>query len=160
LTPEGRALCEQLQAAVPREQPDRGAALERALAAFPRDLKEIRQRGLAYFRYSLLDRSMGPAGEWQEATWDQLVDAGVVAAHAMRYDDFLPVSAAGIFRSNLGGAAPRTYDAAGSRRALEAALGRPILDADVLCASAQAESIEAVRRQLSTAHSASVLEVG
>jgi len=44
------------------------------------------------------------------------------------YEDFLPVSAAGIFQSNLAGEAPRAYGEASSQAEFEAALGRPTID--------------------------------
>lgn len=44
------------------------------------------------------------------------------------YEDFLPVSAAGIFRSNLGGDAQAGYENAGNQEAFEKALGEGVLD--------------------------------
>lgn len=151
LTSSGRALYEKLLTAVPRGAPDYSAALERAFETFPSDLKEIRQRGLAYFRYAVLPGNIGGTIDLHNASVEDLVEAAVVAAEPLTYEDFLPVSAAGIFRSNLGAGGRGQYDAIDSRNAFEAALGRPVVDADALYAATERESIEAVRRQLSVA---------
>ena len=42
---------------------------------------------------------------------DALVEQGLVEAQPITYEDFLPVSAAGIFQSNLGGAQNDAYAA-------------------------------------------------
>jgi len=59
---------------------------------------------------------------------DQLIETGLIDALPVRYEDFLPVSAAGIFRSNLG--EEDTVYAAGDSRKLEfeACLGTSVLD--------------------------------
>ena len=44
------------------------------------------------------------------------------------YEDFLPVSAAGIFQSNLSGETRHDYAGASSQAAFEAALGRTVID--------------------------------
>ena len=101
----------------------RGAALtpkgralyDQCLAAknftdFPDDAQVMRSQGLAYF-----DSSDVP----------------------LTYEDFLPVSAAGIFKSNLRESADvETAEATGSQTAFETALGRPVLDMFDLYAAA------------------------
>ena len=77
--------------------------------------------------------------------WDRMRADGLVYARGgapILYEDFLPASAAGIFRSNLDEAAAADADAraAGTRGALEAALGRPILDEFALY-EAQADAV-------------------
>ena len=61
------------------------------------------------------------------------------------YEDFLPVSAAGIFQSNLGGGEQRAYDAHANQDAFEAALGAKIHDPFALYQQAQDASIAALR---------------
>ena len=51
-----------------------------------------------------------------------------MVAEPILYEDFLPVSAAGIFRSNLGYSAGEGVHSQPRREALEAALGCAILD--------------------------------
>lgn len=74
-----------------------------AFDAIPDDLEALAGSGLAFVRQD----GSGP--------------------RALTYEDFLPVSAAGIFRSNLGGSG-RVGDAPSDRAAFEAALGRPCAD--------------------------------
>lgn len=51
------------------------------------------------------------------------------AGNPLTYEDFLPVSAAGIFKSNLRESeTSETLEATGNQRAFETALGRPVLD--------------------------------
>jgi uncharacterized glyoxalase superfamily metalloenzyme YdcJ len=75
---------------------------------------------------------------------DALVAQGAVSAEPIVYEDFLPVSAAGIFQSNLGGAEQRSYQANEAREAFERDLGAPVLDEFALYEAAQQRSIDAV----------------
>jgi uncharacterized glyoxalase superfamily metalloenzyme YdcJ len=53
----------------------------------------------------------------------------------LTYEDFLPVSAAGIFQSNLGDETRETYGDQGAQASFEVALGRPVLDPFALYAA-------------------------
>lgn len=64
---------------------------------FPTDEDGLRREGLAYFTYSVTGRADGVTD------LDSLIDAGVITATPIVYEDFLPRSAAGIFQSNLTG---------------------------------------------------------
>jgi uncharacterized glyoxalase superfamily metalloenzyme YdcJ len=104
----------------------------------PDDVEALRREGLAFFRYrptGRLSKALPPA------KLDALIADGAVVATPITYEDFLPVSAAGIFRSNLGGETHAGYAAAGSRTVFEQALGQPILDEFDLYAREQAESL-------------------
>jgi uncharacterized glyoxalase superfamily metalloenzyme YdcJ len=79
---------------------------------------------------------------------DQLIEAGHVAADPIVYEDFLPVSAAGIFQSNLGGAEQRSYASNANRQAFEEALGAAPLDEVSLYDDAERRSITALREAL------------
>ena len=74
-----------------------------------------------------------------------LRDAGYAVVDPIVYEDFLPVSAAGIFQSNLGGGEQRAYDAHANQDAFEAALGKTIHDPFALYQQAQDASIAALR---------------
>ena len=87
-----------------------------------------------------------PASERAAMAADALVDAGLAVADPIVYEDFLPVSAAGIFQSNLGGGEQHAYDAHANQEAFEAALGKAIHDPFALYARAQDASIAALRR--------------
>ena len=58
------------------------------------------------------------------------------------YEDFLPVSAAGIFQSNLGDAAQSHYAANSNQAEFEQALGRKTLDELALYAETQQRSMD------------------
>ncbi|TZG29051.1 VOC family protein [Sphingomonas montanisoli] len=129
LTPKGRALYDALLA--------RGGD---AFADLPDDWDVLRREGLAYFAYTPTEKAGAPEG----TSLDSLVSAGHVAADPIIYEDFLPVSAAGIFQSNLGDAARAHYQGQSSKAAFEAALGRPVIDEFALYAAQQAASIAAL----------------
>ena len=79
---------------------------------------------------------------------DALVDGGHASADPIVYEDFLPVSAAGIFQSNLGGTEQRSCASNADRRAFEDALGAAPLDELALYEAAERRSVDAVREAL------------
>ncbi|WP_162542285.1 2-oxoadipate dioxygenase/decarboxylase family protein, partial [Escherichia coli] len=89
----------------------------------------MRQQGLAWFRYRLT-----PSGEAHRQAIhpgddpQPLIERGWVVAQPITYEDFLPVSAAGIFQSNLGNETQTRSHGNASREAFEQALGCPVLD--------------------------------
>jgi hemolysin III len=140
LTREGRALYDRLLAQAQAAAKAQGAPpypqlLAQAFAEFPDDETALRQRRLAFFRY----RPTAKLGAIPDADIDALVSLGFAAAEPITYEDFLPVSAAGIFRSNLASADGADY-AGSSRQAFEAALGAPVADEIELYAAAQSRS--------------------
>ncbi|HEY8124028.1 MAG TPA: VOC family protein [Methylocystis sp.] len=151
LTAKGRALYDRLlaeaQAAVPLAT-DGAAALAynaelaRRFAAFPDNYETLRREKLAYFRYALGDPS-ARAGESMAPSLDDLLRTGVLRAEPIVYEDFLPVSAAGIFRSNLGGQGEEKAIERADRRAFEAALGAPVFDERAFYEDAETRSLGA-----------------
>ena len=146
LTPDGRALYDRLLTAAQTYKRDANddyqAALHGIFEEFPDDLDTLRRRELAYFRYqaageSLIDAS-APADD--DSAIEALLASGHVVAHPIVYEDFLPVSAAGIFQSNLGSDEAGEGTAAASQQELEAALGQPIIDPFALYARIEADS--------------------
>jgi uncharacterized glyoxalase superfamily metalloenzyme YdcJ len=71
-----------------------------------------------------------------------LLREGYVKAEPLVYEDFLPVSAAGIFQSNLGDSAQTHYAEHSNRQAFEQALGRSTIDELELYAETQRRSLE------------------
>jgi uncharacterized glyoxalase superfamily metalloenzyme YdcJ len=101
LTPKGRALYDRLLGEAQADNtPD---ALRTRFAAFPDDADTLQREGLAFFR-------------------------GGDPARPVTYEDFLPVSAAGIFRSNLGDDAKNSHAASPRRALFTEALGAEPLD--------------------------------
>ena len=78
------------------------------------------------------------------AALDQLVDAGVLVPEPIVYEDFLPRSAAGIFRSNLAGAGSHDSGKTGppyDLGRLADVLGTPVHDPMDLYAAEAAASL-------------------
>ena len=155
LTHQGRALYDRLLGEV-RSMGNAGSAaadyptrLAQAFAQFPDSHAELRRQGLAFYRYSLTAQGQAQAGDLAaDADLEQLLAQGLVQADPITYEDFLPVSAAGIFQSNLGGDEQKHYQAHAAQQAFEADLGAPVLDEIALYAQAQQRSIDAVRAAL------------
>ncbi|AZV39821.1 DUF1338 domain-containing protein [Komagataeibacter xylinus] len=146
LTPEGRTLYDAcLHKARAGEHPaghDHDARLRDAFRDFPDDLQALRQQRLAYFRYALTQKGKAARPLAAGTTLPDWLAAGWVQAIPITYEDFLPISAAGIFRSNLGSASSQGYDSQGSRAELEAALGRKVIDPFELYETIQEKSLE------------------
>ena len=145
LTPSGRALYDEILAEVEAARAEAGdyqARLSAAFARLPDDLASLRAQGLAYFSYA-------PAWPMEtplpDGSADDLVDKGLLVATPITYEDFLPVSAAGIFRSNLSGADEARLAAASSQEAFEAAMGAACLDPFGLYLAQEEESLAALK---------------
>lgn len=141
LTPRGREHYDAMLANA-RERAAAGEdyvhALTEAFHELPDDAHALRRAGLAFFRYRAANTS-APLPD--AADPDALIASGHLIAEPMTYEDFLPVSAAGIFRSNLG-QHQRDGVAGGSNQpAFERALGRSVLDPMTLYSRAEAASL-------------------
>ncbi len=148
LTPKGRALydqaLEQARAAEGSTGSDYYARLEAAFAGFPDDWDTLRREGLGYFRYQLTEAGRAlPAAE-RALPAEVLIERGLASADPVIYEDFLPVSAAGIFQSNLGGTEQRAYAEQANQAAFEAALGASVGDAFALYAGIEQASLDAL----------------
>lgn len=150
LTPKGRVLYDQALAETRAEAPVNAdgsgadtyrATLSRRFGILPDDFNALRQHGLAFFRYR-----PGPNAARKDidrADTEALIRAGVVIAEPQTYEDFLPVSAAGIFQSNLGSDAQSAYSTAANQDAFEDALGAAVVDPIGLYADAETASLSA-----------------
>ncbi|MGB6231167.1 MAG: VOC family protein [Litorimonas sp.] len=101
LTPKGRALYDQCLATAQRSEREHEKAMADAFVDFPDDWDTLKEEGLAYF---------GANGD------------------PLTYEDFLPVSAAGIFRSNLRNADAAIRPGEPDQAGFEAVMGRPCFD--------------------------------
>ena len=79
------------------------------------------------------------------------MNKGFVQAEGLRYEDFLPVSAAGIFASNLGQYGTKSTAATKplyTQEQLETIMGRKIVDSHETYKGLEAESIARTYQQL------------
>lgn len=147
LTRTGRALYDQLlERVLPhQDENDYPSRLSEAFHEFPDDLEEIRRKGLGFFRYSVVE---GMSLEsLNGVSVDDLVAEGALRATPITYEDFLPVSAAGIFQSNLGDVNQKSCQGKAAQQQFEEALGAKVLDEFTLYEAEQSASLqEALRR--------------
>lgn len=124
-------------------------SLQNSFKKFPDTLKELRQSGLGYFRYTITDTNTQQNIPQPCSTLEELLEHGLVKATPILYEDFLPISAAGIFQSNLGGATHHGYNSTGSQTMLEEALGCAILDPFALYGEIQNTSLSSIKKHFS-----------
>jgi uncharacterized glyoxalase superfamily metalloenzyme YdcJ len=155
LTAKGRALYDRLLAAAHARVPIAGdasnavAELRRCFEAFPDDAATLRVERLAFFRYSSTAGGAKRTAEGQGPfSVEEFLQAGLLRIEPIVYEDFLPVSAAGIFRSNLDATGPGKFSERSNRRAFEEALGAAVLDETALYQEAEAASLDASLRGL------------
>ena len=105
--------------------------------AFPDSWHELRAEGLVYFRYEpslsyLRSTDNSPSAKLDsKVSVNQLILRGAIRYEPIVYEDFLPFSAAGIFKSNLTNEPEQQYLSklrSGGKLELESALGCPALD--------------------------------
>ena len=118
---------------------------------FPKTLPELLGQKLVYARYTATPKGIAAKGRIDTTDIAELVRLGYVAYEGLRYEDFLPVSAAGIFASNLnqyGTKSSAAQKPVYTQAMLEEILGRKIIDPNVTCAGQQAESLWEVYSEL------------
>ena len=163
-TPKGRALYDRCLAAADAAKESHPGlakkdfvAYERlaaeAFAHFPQTLLELVEQGLVFARFSATakGRAAAEAGKLPTDDLVALARAGCVSVEGLRYEDFLPISAAGIFASNLQQYGTKSTAHARPTYAqgqLEEVLGRKIIDPNESYAAADAESRAATLRTL------------
>lgn len=111
-------------------------------ADFPDTESELRHRKLAFFEYRLTEAGRR-SGKAHDTDIEALIEQGLVEARPLTYEDFLPVSAAGIFQSNLGGGGNDVYAGNANRDAFEAALQGKVLNELELYAERERASYQA-----------------
>ncbi|KXG87188.1 2-oxoadipate dioxygenase/decarboxylase HglS [Agrobacterium bohemicum] len=162
LTPKGRALYDALlnetRARVrPAADGSNSGAYEAALAdvfkAFPDDWNAIRKAGLGYFSYSLT--AACETANVSALGLEDAIEQGYVRFDPIVYEDFLPVSAAGIFQSNLGDEVAQEFVASPNQVMFERDLGAGVLDEFQHYAGIERASLEAC---LTAVHSAVAAE--
>ncbi|MGH1353590.1 MAG: 2-oxoadipate dioxygenase/decarboxylase HglS [Thalassovita sp.] len=129
-------------------------ALAEEFGNFPDTYKALRTQDLAFFRYRAVS---GPVARAENI--EALVAAGHLVADPQTYEDFLPVSAAGIFQSNLGSDEQSNFSQTANQDAFEADLGATVADEIALYQATEDQSLAAALTALGQAHLLE-LEVG
>lgn len=161
LTPKGRDLYDQLLQAARAEMngPTTEAnadhyyeVLERHFEAFPDDLLSLYQQGLIHVTYSPTEQGLAKAGQFPvNTTLDTLIANGDVRIDGIVYEDFLPVSAAGIFQSNLGDGTTTEYAQLSNQQVFERDLGCKVHDEQALYQAQSERSLAQTKQQLQLA---------
>ena len=153
LTPRGRDLYDRTLAAVRAEILPAGdgsnadaymTALSDAFKVFPDDWRGMYDQGLAHFKFSI-DHIPDTTRDLDTAA---LLVEGVLTLSPIIYEDFLPVSAAGIFQSNLGDDAGQDSHSASSKAEFEKALGTTVADEFALYQQIEDASLSACLDQI------------
>jgi len=153
LTPKGQALYDQLlnearQQVIPTGDGKNAAAyyeaLEQTFTRFPDDLETLHAEKLIYVTYHLSEHGKDQAYTPTKETLAQAIKDGFVTVQPITYEDFLPVSAAGIFQSNLGDAQGQQFVENANQAAFETALGGPVTDLFKYYEHIQAASLAAL----------------
>ncbi len=111
----------------------------------PTSHAELRHQGLAFYRYEVTDKGYEKihSHEIIPADFESCIKAGLIHFIPLRYEDFLPVSAAGIFASNLNqygtksdNSTKRQYE----KKILEDIMDKKITEADEIYAKEEKDS--------------------
>lgn len=151
LTPKGRALYDTLLNSARAELgefPSEYNAekytelLEKHFKEFPDNYTDLHNKGLAYFRYFPTQRGISSrSNAYRPTSREELIAQGHIQFEPLVYEDFLPVSAAGIFQSNLGDDSQSHYAGNSNQEEFEKALGCPVIDELKLYADTQRRSL-------------------
>lgn len=156
LTRKGRQLYDRILAQVNAEAAEKKATaveyeqiLNRCFQEFPDDLSQLQSQKLAYFCYQLKANK-----QQQKPTTTRLSDLlkyNILKYEPIIYEDFLPLSAGGIFNSNLGStskAKQLIMDAEPDLDAFQRVLGGTVTDEFDLYKQMQEESLESCEKLL------------
>ncbi|EAW09399.1 VOC family protein [Aspergillus clavatus NRRL 1] len=158
LTRKGRHLYDQILARVNREATAQSAdsvqyeeILTKHFGEFPDSMEQLRDRKLAYFSYQVAPRSTTGLHERTGVPLSQLLKENVLEYEPITYEDFLPLSAGGIFNSNLGNTTlskQLIMEADADLDGFQRMLGAPVTDEFCLYEQIQQQSLDRCRKQL------------
>ena len=158
LTQKGRVLYDRLLAQSQQLPPAKDNSahqvqLAEVFQAFPDDHATLRREGLAFFHYHAVPGTTASLPAQINAdTLDALIEQGALTCQPMIYEDFLPVSAAGIFQSNLGGEQRDEYASQANQAQFERDLGASVIDEIALYAQRQQASLDKALSVLGATH--------
>ncbi len=154
LRPEGRSLYDKLLNEVrekikPALDGSNAAeymqVLEETFQAFPSTHEAMREQNIAYFQYFLTEKGKNHHGAVTRNI-NNLIRDGLVDYIPIVYEDFLPVSAAGIFSSNASDHDTKDLFKSSSQEDFENALGHEVLSEFDLYEAIEKASIDKVLR--------------
>ncbi|RHZ65328.1 VOC family protein [Aspergillus thermomutatus] len=159
LTRKGRQLYDQILARVNREATEQSAGsveyetiLKKRFEEFPDDLAQLQAQKLAFFSYRVAPHASTRAYQGMKVvSLSQLLKANVLDYEPITYEDFLPLSAGGIFNSNLAETSQSRQlimEADTDLDGFQRMLGAPVRDEFYLYEQIQQESLESCRQQL------------
>lgn len=114
--------------------------LEDKFKRFPDTTESMHEEGLAYFQYYVTKQGMKDGLVNNDLF--KLIKGGQIAYTPITYEDFLPVSAAGIFASNASDKTRQDEFKSSSQDDFEKALGRPVWSTFKLYSEMERKSID------------------
>jgi uncharacterized glyoxalase superfamily metalloenzyme YdcJ len=165
LTPKGRRLYDSIIASAAKKgiSPQDTTAYTEHFSSFPDDVNVMREQGLVWFQYSLTDDCIGSnksSAEYQKEVTldlDLLIRQNQIKFEPLVYEDFLPFSAAGIFRSNIQKKPGQSSPVLGGihkeefgKESFEIALGERVQDEMELYRAIEKSSIDSCLEKLCT----------
>lgn len=158
VTPKGRKLYDKLlyksKAKTAGKAPEEVDAITaEVFRDYPDTWDELRQHNLIYCEFKVKQTLTIPSFSVKNGSvLEQLISKGFVDAVPITYEDFLPLSAAGIFQSNLqstnSSSFPTPDEPIAAFGRLEQAMGAEILDMDTWYASLHQRSLAEVSEKL------------
>ena len=153
LTAKGRQLYDQLLNTA-LNQPDNATkpyqeALVEQFQQFPDTFEKLHQQKLAFFLYQTPSKH---ALHEPINSIEELIQLGELKYSPQTYEDFLPVSAAGIFQSNLSSNAQSNYSQQSNQQTFEKALGVKVIDEQKLYQKSQLNSLKKALTTLGQEH--------
>ncbi|MCF6193846.1 MAG: VOC family protein [Kangiellaceae bacterium] len=148
LTPKGRKLYDELlDKARANKGNDYEKALQNAFVKFPDSHQKLHDEKLAYYQYSAVTK---PDSQADPLSISQLIEDGNLTISPIVYEDFLPVSAAGIFSSNLADTSSdqNQIKQSSNKTSFEKALGATVIDSFSLYEKMQQASLATALKQL------------
>ena len=124
--------------------------LARVFSKYPDTWEELREQGLVHFHYRCWS-SDGAKKAIPGYTLEDYLRENMIEAVPITYEDFLPLSAAGIFQSNLQTGKRtigRTLVTQPDLLGYEKALGSPIMDLDAVYTKSEQGSLRQCAREL------------
>ncbi|KAF2966322.1 hypothetical protein GQX73_g7276 [Xylaria multiplex] len=158
VTPKGRELYDKLlyeskvqgEGAAPAEA---DTITVKVFEEYPDTWTELRQQKLIYCEYKVKKENAAPFLDVKAGSiLEQLISEGIVEAVPITYEDFLPLSAAGIFRSNMESSnlskCTLLNNPTTNLKGLEEAMGTEITDLDTWYIAVQQKSLEEISKKL------------